>query len=75
MRRIDASRFRIATRGTAREINSRIALNLVRTHQPISRAESGRMRMHQCLTTKMRGPMTAIRGSFVAILTNSHRVR
>ena len=42
MRSINPSRFRIATRGTAREINSRIALNLVRTHQPISRADLAR---------------------------------
>ena len=42
MRRIDPSRFRIATQGTSREINRRIALNLVRTHQPISRAALAR---------------------------------
>jgi N-acetylglucosamine repressor len=42
MRRINPSRFRIATRGTSREINSRIVLNLVRSHQPISRADLAR---------------------------------
>ena len=42
MRRINPSRFQIATRGTSREINSRIVLNLVRTHQPISRADLAR---------------------------------
>ena len=42
MRRINTSRFQIATRGTSREINSRIVLNLVRTHQPISRADLAR---------------------------------
>ena len=42
MRRIDPVRFRIATRGTSREINRRIVLNLVRTHQPISRADLAR---------------------------------
>lgn len=42
MRRINPSRFRIATRGTSREINSRIVLNLVRAHQPISRADLAR---------------------------------
>jgi predicted NBD/HSP70 family sugar kinase len=42
MRRIDPSRFRIATQGTSREINRRIALNLVRAHQPISRADLAR---------------------------------
>jgi len=33
----------VATRGTPREINRRIALNLVRTNQPISRADLARM--------------------------------
>lgn len=42
MRRINPSRFRIATRSTSREINSRIVLNLVRAHQPISRADLAR---------------------------------
>src|SRR5687767_12552349 len=42
MRKIDPLRFQIATRGTAREINRRIVLNLVRTHQPISRADLAR---------------------------------
>jgi predicted NBD/HSP70 family sugar kinase len=42
MRRINPSRFTVATRGTSREINSQIVLNLVRTHQPISRADLAR---------------------------------
>lgn len=42
MRKIDPIRFQIATKGTAREINRQIALNLVRTHQPISRADLAR---------------------------------
>ena len=42
MRRINPARFKVATRGTSREINSRIVLNLVRTHQPISRADLAR---------------------------------
>jgi N-acetylglucosamine repressor len=42
MRRINTSRFRVATRGTSRAINSQIVLNLVRTHQPISRADLAR---------------------------------
>src|SRR5262245_43613220 len=42
MRRIDPSRFRVATQGTSREINRRIVLNLVRAHQPISRADLAR---------------------------------
>jgi predicted NBD/HSP70 family sugar kinase len=42
MRRINPSKFRIAHRGTSREINSRIVLSLVRAHQPISRADLAR---------------------------------
>ena len=42
MRRINPARFRVAKRGTSREINSQIVLNLVRTHQPISRADLAR---------------------------------
>ncbi len=42
MRRIHPTRFQVATRGTSRDINSRIVLNLVRSHQPISRADLAR---------------------------------
>jgi predicted NBD/HSP70 family sugar kinase len=42
MRRINTSRFSVATRGTSREINRSIVLNLVRAHQPISRADLAR---------------------------------
>ena len=35
--------FRIARRGTSREINRQIALNLVRSRQPISRADLARL--------------------------------
>jgi predicted NBD/HSP70 family sugar kinase len=37
------SHFRVARRGTSREINRSIVLNLVRAHQPISRADLARM--------------------------------
>src|SRR6266568_7129807 len=43
MRHLPAQSLGIATRGTPREINRRIALNLVRTHQPISRADLARL--------------------------------
>ena len=39
MRKIDTRDFRRATRTTSREINRRIVLNLVRDHQPVSRAD------------------------------------
>src|SRR5580698_8816436 len=38
MRKIDLNNFRVASSETARDINRRIVLNLVRRHQPISRA-------------------------------------
>lgn len=42
MRKIDLSNFQVATSETAREINRRIVLNLIRKHQPISRADLSR---------------------------------
>jgi predicted transcriptional regulator len=39
MRKIDLTNFQVATSETARDINRRIVLNLIRQHQPISRAE------------------------------------
>ncbi len=42
MRKIDTRSFRRATRGTTRQINRQIVLNLVHEHQPISRAELAR---------------------------------
>src|SRR5580698_7558933 len=42
MRKIDLNNFRVASSETARDINRRIVLNLVRKHQPISRASLAR---------------------------------
>jgi predicted NBD/HSP70 family sugar kinase len=42
MRKINLSNFQIATSETARDINRRIVLNLIRTKQPISRADLAR---------------------------------
>ena len=42
MRKINVSNFTLATRSTSREINRQILLNLVREHQPISRADLAR---------------------------------
>ncbi|MEP6902250.1 MAG: ROK family protein [Actinomycetota bacterium] len=42
MRKINLSNFQIATSETARDINRRIILNLIRTRQPISRADLAR---------------------------------
>lgn len=54
MRKINQKNFRIARRGTSREINTRIALDLMRTHQPVSRADLARlMNMHRASITKL----------------------
>src|SRR5437762_13696816 len=42
MRKIDLSNFQVATSETARDINRRIVLNLIRSHQPVSRADLAR---------------------------------
>lgn len=42
MRKINTRDFRVATRTTSRDINRHIALNLIREHQPISRADLAR---------------------------------
>jgi DNA-binding MarR family transcriptional regulator len=42
MRKIDLNNFQVATSETARAINRRIVLNLIRSHQPISRADLAR---------------------------------
>jgi predicted NBD/HSP70 family sugar kinase len=48
MRRIDPTRFHVATRGTSRHINRQIALTLISSHQPISRADlARRMKMRR----------------------------
>jgi len=60
VRKIDTHRFQRATRTTAKEINRQILLNLVREHEPISRAE---------LARKMnigRGVVTSLIGELIA---------
>src|SRR2546426_3574391 len=42
MRKIDLTNFQVATSGTARDINRRIVLNLIRARQPMSRADLAR---------------------------------
>ena len=42
MRKIDLTNFQLATSETARHINRRIALNIIRRHQPMSRADLAR---------------------------------
>jgi transcriptional regulator of PTS gene len=42
MRKIDLTNFRLATSGTARQINRRIALSFIRRQAPLSRADLAR---------------------------------
>ena len=54
MRKINTLSFVRATRSTPRDINRRIALNLVREHQPISRADlARRMRIGRGVVTSL----------------------
>jgi hypothetical protein len=43
MRPLQSHPLRVATRGTSREINRRMALNLIRLKQTISRADVARL--------------------------------
>ncbi len=43
MRKINPDNFTVAKQGTSREINRQIALTLIRTHQPVSRADLARL--------------------------------
>ena len=43
MRKIDLTNFQVATSETARQINRRIALNFIRRHDPMSRADLARL--------------------------------
>lgn len=54
MRKINANNFSVATRTTPREINRQIALNLIKQHQMISRADLAR------LMRKPRGVVTTL---------------
>ncbi|HEY4217104.1 MAG TPA: ROK family protein [Gemmatimonadaceae bacterium] len=52
MRKINTRNYRLATRSTPREVNRQIVLNLIREHQPISRAElSRRMNVRRAALT------------------------
>src|SRR5258705_12204246 len=42
MRKFDLTNFRVAPSEPARDINRRIMLNLIRSHEPISRADLAR---------------------------------
>ena len=58
MRKINPHDFKVARRGTSREINRQIALNLIRTHQPISRADLARADERQARRRQLAGQRT-----------------
>jgi predicted NBD/HSP70 family sugar kinase len=53
MRKINLSRFTLATSETARDINRRVVLNFLRKHEPISRADLARHTGLQCSTVSL----------------------
>jgi N-acetylglucosamine repressor len=58
MRKINTRSFVRATRSTTRDINRQIVLNLVREHQPISRADlARRMRVGRGMVTSLVGEL------------------
>src|SRR2546425_7861128 len=59
MRFLQSHHLRVATQGTSREINRRIALNLIRINQPISRADLAR------LMGTRRGPVSLLVGELI----------
>lgn len=65
MRKINTQDFKPATRSTPRQINRQIALNLVREHQPISRADlARRMAMSRGMVTGLVNELIAERAIF-----------
>jgi len=60
VRKINLNDFRVATSETARDINRRIVLNLIRKHQPVSRADLSR---HSGL---QRSTVSAIAGELIS---------
>ena len=76
MRKINPNSFRIATRGTSREINRQIVLNLVRTHQPISRADLARiMSVRRGIVSRLINELLAEGLVFEGTTGESHRGR
>ncbi len=76
MRKINHKDFKIARRGTSREINRSIALDLVRSHQPISRADLARlMNMHRASITLLVNELLAENLIFEGGTGENHRGR
>jgi predicted NBD/HSP70 family sugar kinase len=76
MRKIDTENFQRATRTTPRRINRSIVLNLVRVHQPISRADlARRMGVSRGMVTSLVDELLAERTIFEGETADSPRGR
>ncbi len=75
-RKIDLNNFQVATTKTARDINRRIVLNLIRKHQPISRADLARhSRLQRSTVSAITEQLIAERWVTVGALGNLPRGR
>ena len=76
MRKINTRSFVRATRSTPREINRQIVLNLVREHQPISRADlARRMRVGRGMVTSLVSELLADGSIFEGTTADAPRGR
>ena len=76
MRKINTRSFVRATRSTPREINRQIALNLVREHQPISRADlARRMKIGRGMVTYIVGELLEEGAIYEGALVSAPRGR
>ena len=76
MRKINTGEFRRATRSTSREINRQIVLNLVREHQPLSRADLARhMGVGRGMISQLVDPLIEERVLFEGAVANAPRGR
>ncbi|MBV9775092.1 MAG: ROK family protein [Gemmatimonadetes bacterium] len=76
MRKIDTRQVQHATRTTSREINRKIVLNLVREHQPISRADlARRMRVGRGMISQLVDELIADGAVYEGATANAARGR
>jgi predicted NBD/HSP70 family sugar kinase len=76
MRKINTRSFVRATRSTTRDINRQILLNLVREHQPVSRAElARRMRVGRGMVTSLVSELLADGSIYEGVTVDAPRGR